>query len=260
MSLENEDGGTGVGVDQISESKISQKSLFDEKVPIEFPVKIVLFLVERPPRYVPSRGLQELLGLEAEAMTVRDIVTAFWAYVKSNRLLDTEDSRFIIFDQPMQALFGMEKCLIHNVMEVLEGFVVPMKQITLEHKLRLRVPVEETAAQFDVQLEVEDPLTGLDFQEFHQQTLQHVGDQCESLEGEIDSALEAIQTHAKKIEFLHEFSKDPCGFMQRLIVSQTRDLKELGKTWSLHEERSAKFYEEDWVPEAVLRYVHKNRT
>lgn len=69
-----------------------------------------------------------------------------------------------------------------------------------------------------------------------------------------------MQEHKKKREFFFQFSENPIGFMDKMIFSQTRDLILMSPHKEREESRHSTFFEQNWVDEAVNRYLEKKDT
>ena len=65
-------------------------------------LKILLYLDEQPERHKLSPGLQKLLGIHSECLS--NVIVALWQYIKSHRLLDSEDRRVVICDEKLAAV------------------------------------------------------------------------------------------------------------------------------------------------------------
>lgn len=70
-------------------------------------------------------------------------------------------------------------------------------------------------------------------------------------------ALEKIALHKRRRDFFINFCENPVEFINNLILSQTRDLKVIGGSTGRNpeEERKASFYQQQWVHEAIPRYL-----
>ena len=64
-----------------------------------FVLRVSLTLESSPRRFLVSQSLQSILGIQEE--TRAKSVSALWQYIKSNRLQDTEDRRFIILNNAL---------------------------------------------------------------------------------------------------------------------------------------------------------------
>ena len=82
-------------------------------------VKLSLFLDNSPKKFMLSKKLQNVLGVEEE--TRARIVAALWQYIKSNRLQDAEDRRFINLNCELSDVFdGLERIEFHQIIGILK--------------------------------------------------------------------------------------------------------------------------------------------
>ena len=70
----------------------------------DFLVKLSFFLENSPKKFVLSPQLSSILGIEEE--TRAKVISGLWQYIKTNRLQDPEDRRFINLNTELQKCFG----------------------------------------------------------------------------------------------------------------------------------------------------------
>ncbi|KAI6177208.1 SWIB/MDM2 domain-containing protein [Aphelenchoides bicaudatus] len=61
--------------------------------------------------------------LNRKYMRRADVVKLMWEYFRKNNLLDPKDRRFVIFDEPMKAVFGMRRIQAFGMMKVLKNHI-----------------------------------------------------------------------------------------------------------------------------------------
>lgn len=72
-----------------------------------------------------------MLGLQEE--TRAKIVAALWQYIKSNRLQDPEERRFINLNAELQAIIGVdEKVEFHRLMQLVKPHLMDLKPATIQ--------------------------------------------------------------------------------------------------------------------------------
>eukprot|EP00173_Palmaria_palmata_P005224 Plantae.Rhodophyta-Palmaria_palmata.ctg8838.p1 GENE.Plantae.Rhodophyta-Palmaria_palmata.ctg8838~~Plantae.Rhodophyta-Palmaria_palmata.ctg8838.p1 ORF type:complete len:155 (-),score=33.89 Plantae.Rhodophyta-Palmaria_palmata.ctg8838:147-611(-) len=134
----------------------------------------------------------------------------------------------------------------------------PPDPIQLDYTIKLSGSVVDNQACFDIKVDVPDEslqdsasgagvfgLTYPNSSEFVVLGEKHV------------EALEKIAHHKRRRDFLEGFCSNPVEFINNLILSQTRDLKTIAGSSGRNpeEERRASFYQQQWVREAVPRYL-----
>ncbi|KZS03810.1 SWI/SNF-related matrix-associated actin-dependent regulator of chromatin subfamily D member [Daphnia magna] len=78
-----------------------------------------------------------------------------------------------------------------------------------------------------------------------------------SLDNKIHETVESINQLKISREFFLGFARDPQQFINKWLVSQTRDLKTMTDiVGNPEEERRGEFYEQSWTQEAVCRYFY----
>lgn len=81
--------------------------------------------------------------------------------------------------------------------------------------------------------------------------------EIQSLDNKIHETVETINQLKTNREFFLSFAKDPQQFINKWIISQTRDLKTMTDVvGNPEEERRADFYYQPWAQEAVCRYFY----
>jgi len=81
--------------------------------------------------------------------------------------------------------------------------------------------------------------------------------EIQSLDNKIHETVESINQLKISREFFLGFARDPQQFINKWLISQTRDLKTMTDVvGNPEEERRAEFYEQTWTQEAVCRYFY----
>ncbi|NWY33405.1 SMRD3 regulator, partial [Pheucticus melanocephalus] len=113
---------------------------------------------------------------------------------------------------------------------------------------------QKKTACYDIDVEVEDPLKG-QMSSFLLSTANQ--QEITALDNKIHETIESINQLKIQRDFMLSFSKDPKGYIQDLLRSQSRDLKVMTDVvGNPEEERRAEFYHEPWSQEAVSRYFY----
>ncbi|KAG8543914.1 hypothetical protein GDO81_023406 [Engystomops pustulosus] len=78
-----------------------------------------------------------------------------------------------------------------------------------------------------------------------------------ALDNKIHETIESINQLKIQRDFMLSFSRDPKGYIQDWLLSQSRDLKIMTDVvGNPEQERRADFYQEPWSQEAVSRYFY----
>ena len=82
--------------------------------------------------------------------------------------------------------------------------------------------------------------------------------EIQNLDNKIHETVETIQNMKTQREFYLSFSKDPQLFINKWLISQSRDLKMMTDVaGNPEEERHTDFYYQPWAQEAVCRYFYQ---
>lgn len=107
---------------------------------------------------------------------------------------------------------------------------------------------------FDLVVDVEDPtkiqmLSFLSNSKFQKEV--------SSLDLQVIKMVEKIHQHSLKRDFMMSFAENPVDFINNWVEAQSRDLELIHGDTQINKElqRRSKFYEEDWVAEAVYHYL-----
>ena len=81
--------------------------------------------------------------------------------------------------------------------------------------------------------------------------------EIQNLDNKIHETVDTINTMKTQREFYLSFSKDPQLFINKWLISQSRDLKMMTDVaGNPEEERRTDFYYQPWASEAVCRYFY----
>jgi SWI/SNF-related matrix-associated actin-dependent regulator of chromatin subfamily D len=74
--------------------------------------------------------LQSILGIVEESRA--RISAALWQYIKSNRLQDPEERRFVNLNSELQKVFGAEERIeFHKMVHMLKPHLLEVKPLTI---------------------------------------------------------------------------------------------------------------------------------
>uniref|UniRef100_A0A8C2DRZ6 SWI/SNF related, matrix associated, actin dependent regulator of chromatin, subfamily d, member 3b n=1 Tax=Cyprinus carpio TaxID=7962 RepID=A0A8C2DRZ6_CYPCA len=182
---------------------------------------LLLMLDYQQPQFKLDPRLTRLLGIHTQ--TRSSIIQALWQYVKTNKLQDSHDKEYINLEIQL---------FLHSV--------DPNDQ--------------KKTACYDIDVEVEDPLKA-QMSSFLLSTASQ--QEIASLDNKIHETIESINQLKIQRDFMLSFSRDPKGYIQDWLKSQSRDLKLMTDVvGNPEEERRAEFYHQPWSQEAVSRYFY----
>uniref|UniRef100_A0A671LR10 SWI/SNF-related matrix-associated actin-dependent regulator of chromatin subfamily D member 3-like n=1 Tax=Sinocyclocheilus anshuiensis TaxID=1608454 RepID=A0A671LR10_9TELE len=195
---------------------------------------LLLMLDYQPPQFKLDPRLARLLGIHTQ--TRSSIIQALWQYVKTNKLQDSHDKEYINCDKYFQQYFG----------SVVDCALLFLCSVDAND--------QKKTACYDIDVEVEDPLKA-QMSSFLLSTANQ--QEIASLDNKIHETIESINQLKIQRDFMLSFSRDPKGYIQDWLKSQSRDLKLITDVvGNPEEERRAEFYHQPWSQEAVSRYFY----
>lgn len=227
----------------------------------EFTARIFFFVDHKPLRFRMSHELSLLIGVESE--TRSGVFASVWQYVKKHRLQCVDNRGAVRLDAGLKSLLGVGNQLIEVVelkqlFAIVRNHLAPLEPIMIEYDVKLSGDVVDNQDCYDIRVNVSDTSlleSGRKAGIFGVQVANST--EFEALNERHLVALEKLAYHKKRRDFFHGFCASPMQFINHLILSQTRDLKVLsGHTGrNPEEERRADMYQQEWVHEAVPRYL-----
>lgn len=227
----------------------------------EFTAKVYLFVDHRPTRFRLSDPLARLIGTQTE--TRSGIFASIWEYVKKHRLQCVDNRAAVRLDAGLKTLLGpanmqLEAVKLQQLFAIVKSHMDVADPLMIEYDVRLNGDIVDNQDCYDVHANVAD------------MGLMEAGRQAGVLgmvlaqSGEFEAlnerhllSLEKLAHHKKRRDFFESFCSNPVQFINHLILSQTRDIRVLGGSTGRNpeEERRAPFYQQQWVHEAVPRYL-----
>ncbi|ORZ39566.1 hypothetical protein BCR44DRAFT_1387020 [Catenaria anguillulae PL171] len=227
-------------------------------------VKVTIRVDYGPEKHKVSRDLAKVLaignegaskvGLE-QVMTKHEVVLGIWHYIKHNNLLDSEDKRCVKCDEKLKAVFGVDTVLFAQVPDLITRHLFPPDPIVLHYTVKVDKPFTAAQHVYDIDVEWDDLAL--------KQQLLGIVNTAESdrelseLDAQISATIATINNHRLKRDFMLAFAKDPVAFLNRYMESQARDLQTIvaGASVNRLEARSAEFYAQPWVKDAVTQFL-----
>ncbi|KAL7977901.1 hypothetical protein Chor_010853 [Crotalus horridus] len=227
---------------------------FQVKRPGDVSVRCTLLLMldYQPPQFKLDPRLARLLGIHTQTRSA--IIQALWQYIKTNKLQDSHDKEYINCDKYFQQIFDCSRLKFSEIPQRLTNLLLPPDPIVINHIISVDPNDQKKTACYDIDVEVEDPLKG-QMSSFLLSTANQ--QEITALDNKIHETIESIHQLKIQRDFMLSFSRDPKGYIQDLLRSQSRDLKVMTDVvGNPEEERRADFYHQPWSQEAVSRYFY----
>ncbi|XP_075070434.1 SWI/SNF-related matrix-associated actin-dependent regulator of chromatin subfamily D member 3 isoform X1 [Mixophyes fleayi] len=227
---------------------------FQVKRPGDVSVRCTLLLMldYQPPQFKLDPRLARLLGIHTQTRAV--IIQALWQYIKTNKLQDCHDKEYISGDKYFQQIFDCPRLKFSEIPQRLTNLLLPPDPIVINHIISVDPTDQKKTACYDIDVEVEDPLKS-QMSSFLLSTANQ--QEISALDNKIHETIESINQLKIQRDFMLSFSRDPKGYIQDWLLSQSRDLKIMTDVvGNPEQERRADFYQEPWSQEAVSRYFY----
>ena len=180
---------------------------------------ILLLLDYQPLQFKLDPRLARLLGVHTQTRPV--IISALWQYIKTHKLQDAHEREYINCDKYLEQIFGCQRMKFAEIPQRLNPLLHPPDPIVINHFIESGAENKQTAC-YDIDVEVDDTLKN-QMNSFLMSTASQ--QEIQGLDAKIHETVDTINQMKTNREFFLSFAKDPQTFIQRWIVSQTRDLK-----------------------------------
>ncbi|KAJ3090497.1 SWI SNF, matrix associated, actin dependent regulator of chromatin, sub d, member 1 [Quaeritorhiza haematococci] len=218
------------------------------------PVKIFMQLDYTPEKYKLSPDLAKLLDIHTD--TKANIVMAIWQYVKTHKLQDADDKRVISCDDQLARIFGHRKLMFPHIPDLLSQHLLPPDPVIMDFTIRVDKEYHIGQYAYDIEVEVDDPVR----QQLQSAITENPNLQREitMLDDKIVALVHAINESKLKRDFMLSFAKDPVGFINSWVASQSRDLELIlgDMRVNMEETRRSDFFKQPWVQEAVFHLLN----
>ncbi len=255
----------------------------------EMDIRILLVLDNNPPKFKLSRPLACFIGASEE--TQENIMIVLWEYIKTHRLLDSDDKRFINTDSRLRTIFPEERLEISTIVGKIRKHLAEHDPIEIVHKLKLSADWTETEHVYDISVDVEDPLQyelaaslsalnsviyapnsftnfmpALRASKSMEVPKNPMENSLTEIDAKIEKELKELQKHENRRVFYKKLIQSPRDTIENLVKEQdscvrklhtTSIYEELNKELG-HEEHAASFFKEQFVGDLVERYVSNN--
>ncbi|XP_012282593.1 brahma-associated protein of 60 kDa isoform X1 [Orussus abietinus] len=213
---------------------------------------ILLLLDYQPLQFKLDPRLARLLGVHTQTRPV--IISALWQFIKTHKLQDSHEREFINCDKYLEQIFACPRMKFAEIPQRLNPLLHPPDPIVINHVISVEGTETKQTACYDIDVEVDDTLK-TQMNNFLLSTASQ--QEIQSLDNKIHETVETINQLKTNREFFLSFAKDPQQFINKWIISQTRDLKTMTDVvGNPEEERRAEFYYQPWAQEAVCRYFY----
>merc|ERR1712062_717286 len=216
---------------------------------------ILLLLDYQPLQFKLDQRLARLLGVHTQTRPV--IISALWQYIKTHKLQDPNEREYVNCDPFLRQIFQTERMKFAEIPQRLNPLLHPPDPIVINHLITVegQAPEQKKTACYDIDVEVDDTLK-VQMNSLLLSTNSQM--EIQNLDNKIHETVETIQNMKTQREFYLSFSKDPQLFINKWLISQSRDLKMMTDVaGNPEEERRADFYYQPWAQEAVCRYFYQ---
>jgi len=216
---------------------------------------ILLLLDYQPLQFKLDQRLARLLGVHTQTRPV--IISALWQYIKTHKLQDPNEREYVNCDPFLRQIFQTERMKFAEIPQRLNPLLHPPDPIVINHLITVegQAPEQKKTACYDIDVEVDDTLK-VQMNSFLLSTNSQM--EIQNLDNKIHETVETIQNMKTQREFYLSFSKDPQLFINKWLISQSRDLKMMTDVaGNPEEERHTDFYYQPWAQEAVCRYFYQ---
>ncbi|XP_046993359.1 brahma-associated protein of 60 kDa isoform X1 [Schistocerca americana] len=213
---------------------------------------ILLLLDYQPLQFKLDPRLARLLGVHTQTRPV--IISALWQYIKTHKLQDAHEREYINCDKYLEQIFACQRMKFAEIPQRLNPLLHPPDPIVINHTISVEGAEQKQTACYDIDVEVDDTLK-TQMNNFLLSTASQ--QEIQSLDNKIHETVETINQLKTNREFFLSFAKDPQQFINKWIISQTRDLKTMTDVvGNPEEERRAEYFYQPWTQEAVCRYFY----
>eukprot|EP00741_Cyanophora_paradoxa_P021018 tig00021326_g20290.t1 len=213
--------------------------------------RISITLAHSPARFKIAAPLGPAIGVHTESRV--GVLLALWQYIRANGLLDTEDRTLVKCDETLRKCFGVPTLHLYRLGQAIGAFLLPADPIVLTYPIKLQGTEHASEEVYEADVDVDDPGQA-EMARLAEEPLPYEAE-AGQLEEEVAGALQRVRHHKHKRDFMLAFFSDPVNFVSDLVVSQHNDTLAMSGDTSKEEMRRTRFYEGDWVPQAVKRYL-----
>ncbi|KAI1712412.1 SWIB/MDM2 domain-containing protein [Ditylenchus destructor] len=227
---------------------------FQVKRPGDRDVKctILLLLDHQPMKFKLHPRLAKLLGIAME--TRPKIIEALWQYIKTHKLQDSTDRDVINCDMFLEQIFKVKKMRFMEIPQRLQQLLQQPDPLVLNHMIKYSDSTDKNTACYDIEVEMDDPIKSQ--MSAFLQNHSNMPD-IALLDQKIYDIVEQINEEKIKRDFYYRFAESPHETVQKWLISQSKDIKNISEVNSdFEQERRADMYYQSHTQEGVFRYIY----
>ena len=215
---------------------------------------ILMLLDYQPAQFKLDPRLAKLLSIHTATRPV--IIQSLWSYIKTHRLQDAQEKELINLDKYLQQIFECERIRFSDIPGKLHMHCMPPDPIVINHLINIEANEPKRTSIYEMEVEIDDVLRD-QMKSFLTTSQTQSLAEVAQLDAKINEHVAQLNQLRIQREFFASFSDDPQAFINKWLVSQSKDLKTmLDLNGNAEEERKASFYYEPWADEAVCRYFY----
>lgn len=223
----------------------------------------MLFMMNHdPPQCKLDARLARLLAIHTG--TRAQILYGLWTYIRTHKLQDSLERDFINLDPYLQQVFQCRRMRFNEIPQRITPLMHPPDPIIIHHRIRCDPTEPKRQAMYDLDVEIDDNCKHM-MREFIQTTGED--EEITKLDNQIYEIVDQLNQCRLKHEFFDDFGANPQSFIDKWLASQSRDLKTMkgvggigaaagGGIDRTDDERSAEFYQQPWIQDAVSRFFY----
>lgn len=225
---------------------------------LDIPCKIHLQFDFTPERFKLAPALANLLNLSLATRPA--IVVALWQYIKLHKLQESDEKKIINNDAALQELFKVPRMSFSDIPVLVEPYLMPPEAVTINYLIRNnRQELNVLEQVFELEVDIDDP-KGTSGAGRSLALPPNLFRDLNFYEGRLRELIEALHASQTNHKLLDSFAKDPVTTAQKILRSCAKDYETLvgDLPVTLDELRSAEFYENEVVGEAVSEFLALN--
>ncbi|KAI1704728.1 SWIB/MDM2 domain-containing protein [Ditylenchus destructor] len=215
-------------------------------------VTILLLLDHQPMKFKLHPRLAKLLGIAME--TRPKIIEALWQYIKTHKLQDPTDRDVINCDMFLEQIFKVKKMRFMEIPQRLQQLLQQPDPLVLNHVIKYSDSADKNTACYDIEVEMDDPIKSQ--MSAFLQNHSNMAD-IALFDQKIYDIVEQINEEKIKRDFYYRFAESPHETIQKWLISQSKDLKNISEVNSdFEQERRADMYYQPNTQEGVFRHIY----
>lgn len=192
---------------------------FTQKSRRESIVNVYLFPITHPSQtetFSPAPILRQSLNLLLPRYTRKEMMLAFWRYIRDHSLQDPTRKSNVRCDETLRGLFDVDCFEYDNLAQLIQPYLFTSDPIHIPYQIRFCKDARDAEVVLDIPVEVDlHPHPHINLNANHAKIAEWNKFQTEHLD--------RIRTKKRKHDFYCDFASDPLFFMQEWLQSQHRD-------------------------------------